>query len=601
MNMRFILWGIFLVLSNAVSAQVVLKEIPSNSNEYVIDFKTKFNASAMIKKEKSQAFSFLRANQQKNIDQLSSILINTDLSIIRSLWVKQSVVISLSSQYMDRLQKIPFIKNIRLDKRFQVEALGTTNLAAPSTDVVQTNLYQVGVESVWANGYKGQGVVIAILDSGVDVKHASLKDSWRGGTNSWFDPTDTTSSTLEPVDFSGHGTAVAGIVLGSDDNNKSSFLGVAPNAQWIAAKIFANNNATSVSVIEEALQWVLDPDGDPTTADFPDIVQNSWGLASTEGICTNLNFLDSLTAINALGIDLVFAVGNSGTSTNAGVGTYLAPSFHGDVISVGAIDFFNNTVETILSSSSRGPNTCDISRVPALVAPGNVIVSSAASLGSTSAVRSTSENTGTSFSSPHVSGVLALLRSKYDATSHQVYRDAMFASAKDLGNSGDDDAYGRGLVKADAAMTLMDGNTTNTPKLSEIVFSTAEYRVNEETVDITVTLIRTGDISAPASASVISENGTALSGSDYVLLPSTSVGFLAGEAFKSITVSILSDSIAEGKEFFNLVLNGTKVKKISIIDNDTNTVTDPVIGGGSFNLSFLLLLSLFGFRRTVLS
>ena len=126
------------------------------------------------------------------------------------------------------------VSNVKFDKKYKIDTLGTTTLVLPSDELVQNNLFDIGVESVWNAGFKGQGVVVAIIDSGVDIDHATLKSRWRGGTNSWFDPVN---GSVEPTDFSGHGTAVASIILGGNENKTGAFLGVAPNAQWIAAKI----------------------------------------------------------------------------------------------------------------------------------------------------------------------------------------------------------------------------------------------------------------------------------------------------------------------------------------------------------------------------
>ncbi|MCP3852645.1 MAG: S8 family serine peptidase [Gammaproteobacteria bacterium] len=489
-----------------------------------------------------------------------------------------------------------YVKSARPDKKLGVEPMGVTTLT-PSQEVVTDNLYTIGVEEVWNAGYRGQGVVVAIIDSGVDLEHMALKSRWRGGTNSWFDPI---AGSTEPVDFSGHGTAVASIVLGGNDvvgtiesvNYTGAYVGVAPNAQWIAAKVFDATTGTagnsSTSTILEALQWVLDPDGNPVTDDYPDIVQNSWGLISTEGQCANTDFSDALDAINAFGIDIVFAAGNAGPLQS----THLTPSWYTGVISVGAVSTVNSTATTILNSSSRGPNACENDIFPSLVAPGVEIVAAEKSLGSVSARKGISVYTGTSFSAPHVSGALALLRSYFASPSDQnKFRNALFNSAEDMGYLGDDDNYGRGLVQVDAAVAYMSSDTAVTPVTKEVQFSSANYALSESTSSEEVALLRVGDITTAASVNVISEDATAIGGSDFVPV-SKQITFLAGQSLKTITVDLLDDTEGEASEYFNLLIVGTNTRlRMNITDDDIVDEEDE-IGGAASGILELLILSI---------
>jgi len=592
-----------LILMEYATAQVLLRDAGNISDQYLVIFEHSIDITARLKEEKGRAFVLLRQNQQVNIDRLKADLSDTDLLVKKNLWINQSVAVIISSQYLDRLNNLSYVKSVRSDKKFQIESMGVTTLI-PSGEKVTDNLYRVGVEPIWNAGYRGQGVVVAIIDSGVDLEHNTLKSRWRGGTNSWFDPL---SGSTEPSDFSGHGTAVASIALGGNEvvetidgvNYTGTYIGVAPSAQWIAAKIFGSTNGTtgssSISAIQEALQWVLDPDGNPATDDYPDIVQNSWGLASTEGSCTNTDFNASLDAINAFGIDVVFAAGNSGPNPS----TSLTPAWYTDVISVGSVSTTNPTIETILTSSSRGPNNCVNAIFPSLVAPGAEVVAAEKSLGSVSARSAASLNTGTSFSAPHVSGALALLRSYFDSPGDQKkYRNALFNSAKDLGFSGDDPDFGRGLVKVDGAMTLMLNDITVAIKAKETKFSNANYVFSESAGNVEVSLIRTGDITTAESVNVISESVTALSGVDFVPVASQ-VDFIAGESSKTLMVGLLDDSVGETNEYFNLLIVGTNSNlRINITDDDTVVVEDE-IGGASIGFLELMFLSFLWFGRRV--
>lgn len=194
-----------------------------------------------------------------------------------------------------------------------------------------------------------------------------------------------------------------------------------------------------------------------------------------------------------------------------------------------------------------------------------------------------------------MSGALALLRSQFDASvDHLKFREALFASAKDLGSTGDDSGFGRGLVKVDEAMTLMLNNNDDRTA-NAIKFSTANYVFAEDETSVEISLLRAGDISTAVSTTIISENGTATSGSDFVPVSAT-VDFIAGESLKTISIQLVNDNLGENTESFNLIISTNNLKKkINITDDDTGSEEDEddIIGGSSsgiFQLFFLFML-----------
>ena len=101
-----------------------------------------------------------------------------------------------------------------------------------------------------------------------------------------------------------------GVMVGGDAGGTS--IGVAPDARWIAAKIFNDHGAATTAGIHLGFQWVLDPDSDPGTPDAPNVVNNSWTLSSPG---CNLEFQLDLQNLRAAGILPVFAAGNAGRSS----------------------------------------------------------------------------------------------------------------------------------------------------------------------------------------------------------------------------------------------------------------------------------------------
>jgi bacillopeptidase F len=269
------------------------------------------------------------------------------------------------------------------------------------------------------------------MDTGVDLDHPQLAGRWRGGLNSWFDPHGELAS---PYDAQGHGTQALGVMLGGPE------IGVAPDARWISVRLYDARGHARMSDIHRAFQWLMDPDGDPSTADAPDVVNASWALAGrATGACV-MEFDEDIRALKAAGIAVVFAAGNDGPAP----GTSNSPGNNPGVLSVGAVD--RDLV--VARQASRGPSACAGSVFPALTAPGVNIRTADLSHGGQASYTVVS---GSSLAAPHVAGVLALLAGAFPAASVAALEAALLGSARDLGPPGADPDYGAGLVDALAA------------------------------------------------------------------------------------------------------------------------------------------------------
>src|SRR5687767_9629741 len=263
---------------------------------------------------------------------------------------------------------------------------------------VQWNVRMIGAERVWEEfGARGEGIVVGQSDSGVDVNHPALKESYRGNTEgddyNWFDPWNGEPS---PYDDGGHGTHTLGTILGQNG------IGIAPEATWFACANL-NRNLANPALYLDCMQFMLAPfpqDGDPFTDGDPtraaDVLNNSWGCPEIEG-CDPNALLPAANNLRAAGIFVAVSTGNDGPNCR----TVNAPlSLYDSVFSVGAIDRSGNVADF----SSRGPVTADGSgRIkPDIVAPGVDVFSSVpgGNYGSSS---------GTSMAGPHVAGAVALL------------------------------------------------------------------------------------------------------------------------------------------------------------------------------------------------
>jgi subtilisin family serine protease len=219
-----------------------------------------------------------------------------------------------------------------------------------------------------------------------------------------------------------------GIMVGRDAGGTS--IGIAPEAKWIAVKIFNDAGVATTAGIHQGFQWLLDPDGNSTTADAPNVVNNSWTMGSSG---CNLEFQLDLRSLRAGGILPIFAAGNFGPNP----ATSASPANNPEAFAVGA----TNNADSIYPSGSRGPSSCGESTTvfPELVAPG-------VNVRTTDLFGLYRQETGTSLSSPHVAGALALLLDAFPNLTSDQQTVALESGASDLGPQGPDNDFGNGRL-----------------------------------------------------------------------------------------------------------------------------------------------------------
>ncbi len=343
----------------------------------------------------------------------------------KQLWIINGIALQANGNVIRELAALPQVESIVLDETVNAPEPSCTSPGPP-----EWNISMIGAPQVWDLGYTGSGIVVANMDTGVDLTHPDLQERWRGGTNSWFDPH---GEHLSPADVNGHGTGTMGVMLGGDAGGTS--IGVAPGARWIAVKMFDDAGSASYSDIHLGYQWLLDPDGNPDVDDAPDIVNNSWGLQDPYHSCIT-EFQPDLEVLKASGIAVPFAAGNDGPAS----GTSTSPANNPGAFPVGAVDASSG----IASFSSRGPSACG-GLFPTVVAPGVSILTAGLTFGLPGGYTYVS---GTSFSAPHLSGAMALLMSAFPYLDISAMEKAVIDSARDLGAPGVDNDYGYGMLDA---------------------------------------------------------------------------------------------------------------------------------------------------------
>jgi hypothetical protein len=275
-----------------------------------------------------------------------------------------------------------------------------TQTAAEAIDTVDWNINKIKAPQVWSTyNDRGQGIIVANIDTGVQFDHPALVRQYRGRlangsfdhNYNWFDPSRVCGNpSLAPCDNNSHGTHTMGTIVG--DDGAGNQIGVAPAAKWIAAKGCETNECSDAALIA-AGQWMLAPTtlgGTNPRADLrPHVVNNSWG-----GLSLDTLYKDVIKAWLASGIFPVFSNGNKGMICQiAG-----APGNYVESYAVGAFDQY----DTIATFSSRGPSALDGVVKPNIAAPGVDVRSSIPD-------NRYAWYDGTSMAAPHVAGAVALL------------------------------------------------------------------------------------------------------------------------------------------------------------------------------------------------
>lgn len=237
-----------------------------------------------------------------------------------------------------------------------------------------------GAREYWAAGYTGQGVDVAVIDSGVvPVDGLRAPGKVRNGPDFSL---DSIFPDLAHLDSFGHGTHMAGIIAGRDDaavpgtyaSDTEHFLGMAPDARIINVKIGATEGEVDISQVIAAIDWVIQ---NRTRNGMNIRVLNlSFGTDSkSDYISSPLAFAAELAWRK--GIVVVASAGNSGYATGALAPGLTNPAIDPFVIAVGASDH-NGTIgrnDDLVARFSTSGIGYAYTRNPDLVAPGRSIES----------------------------------------------------------------------------------------------------------------------------------------------------------------------------------------------------------------------------------
>ncbi|HEX6538773.1 MAG TPA: S8 family serine peptidase [Candidatus Dormibacteraeota bacterium] len=278
----------------------------------------------------------------------------------------------LPSAQVPALRADPWVASVSPDSRLSLDSMGSYDATSDIGSLYNTEQI-TGVQSVWSQGYAGQGIGVALIDTGVTPVRGlnGTGQVWNGPDLSF----DSQTPALTQLDEFGHGTHMAGIIAGNDSygggtvyaGNANQFTGVAPDAHIVNVKVGDESGVVDVSQVLAAIDWVVQHRNDPGVNIR--VLNLSFGTNSAQSYVLDPLAYAAETAWHD-GIVVVTAVGNGGPNTP----TVNDPADDPYVLAVGAADTQGSLTtadDTVASFSASG----NLTRTPDLVAPGVHIAS----------------------------------------------------------------------------------------------------------------------------------------------------------------------------------------------------------------------------------
>lgn len=333
-------------------------------------------------------------------------------------YVTFALPVSQFESIVNQLKKTPGVLSVQPVRILKTTAVKT--MSVNPTDPLysqQWGLTKIEVQKAWDLGFTGNGIIVAVVDTGVDLNHPDLKDNILSGYNAITGVTGSTTT----QDNNGHGTHVSGIIAA--EANGVGIVGVAYQAKILPVKALTREGDGTDDCIADGIVWAADHGAK--------IINLSLGSDSEGDILR-----EAIQYASNKGCLIVAAGGNQEDNLT----TIAYPAADPLVLAVTATD----SKDQIASFSLPGPQA-------ALAAPGVNITSDYWQNASGYAALD-----GTSMASPFVAGVAALVWNAHPDLSVQQVRIALENSALDLGSSGRDNSYGYGRVDAYWAIRFAD-------------------------------------------------------------------------------------------------------------------------------------------------
>lgn len=431
--------------------------------KYFTHNKTPYNKRSplLLKALKEKA----KASQPELLDFLQNFP-SVDKTSIRPHWITNAISFDGDDEVIRLLaarNDVQWIGENVVLQATSVEKIASSQMAP---DDVEDGLKAINAPAMWALGYTGYGTKLFTADTGVDPNHPAIKHQYHGNfvpeAQAWYpNPFAPNQQGRGAFDCSNHGTHVTGTVLGLDRENRDT-IGVAFNANWMGGAILCGvGTADNIG----AFEWAVDPDGDDnTTDDMPDVINNSWYDPSLDEKDCNSIYVPILQTLELVGVAVVFSAGNEGPDPMTITQPHNININEVNSFTVGALNG-NTPALPIASFSSRGPSHCEgegsLKIKPEVSAPGVSVRSCVPGNGYDLL-------SGTSMAAPHVSGSVLLLKEAFPYLGGKDIKLALYNSCTDLGDEGEDNVFGMGIINVYAAYEYLiaQGHVPVNPKVA---------------------------------------------------------------------------------------------------------------------------------------
>lgn len=365
-------------------------------------------------KEQAEVMSILNAEAK-----------SMNVADIRSQWMTNYINCKASRDVIYLLSQHPDVMLIGLDQEKNMLWNEKVEKAEQSKGTLTENITKINADDVWEIGYTGNGVIVAVIDTGVNYNHIDLADHlWDGGAEFPNHGYNTYDNNNDPMDHFSHGTHCAGTVCG--DGTSGTSTGIAPDATLMCVKALSDEGTGSAYTIQAGMEWAIEHNAD--------VLSLSLGVP-TATISEKTLLRNTCVTAMELGVVASVACGNEGNMqwmnpipNNVRVpGSCPPPWLHPDqadvnpgglscVVSVGAVNYYDAAADF----TSHGPVTwqstdyADYAYQPGIglirpdvCAPGVNIVSLDFASNDGFATMS-----GTSMACPAVAGTMALMLEK---------------------------------------------------------------------------------------------------------------------------------------------------------------------------------------------
>ena len=224
------------------------------------------------------------------------------VSSVRSLWSANALYFEATKTAILDLAERTDIETITLNTQHQWIPEDETPKPASTTRETTPNITKVKADQVWDLGYTGAGVVVAVVDSGVNYNHLDLADHlWDGGEEFPHHGYDIVNNDNDPMDDKGHGTHCAGTVLG--DGTAGSLTGIAPEATLMCVKSIRGDGFGGAVNIAGGMEWSVEHGCD--------LISMSLGMVNA-GVADKEILRRTCEAVLDAGIVALVCAGNEG-------------------------------------------------------------------------------------------------------------------------------------------------------------------------------------------------------------------------------------------------------------------------------------------------